>query len=105
MAGFYNTLRIEESACPAGCSACIEACARRKNDDRLAVIKSVQKPGMEPHSVATCFQCSHPKCLEACPSEAIIKSDTDGIVRIDDEACIACGACVEACPHHALLKV
>ncbi len=99
MVGFYNVLKIEELACPAGCSACLQACAKRQGAEALPVIKLIQKPGAEVHGVATCYQCSQPRCLEACPADAISKSPDDGVVRIDGEACVRCGACVEACAY------
>jgi phenylglyoxylate dehydrogenase beta subunit len=99
MAGFYNTLKIEDFACPTKCVACIEACAKRRGDSRLAVIRSVQRPEVSCHSVVTCYQCSQPNCLKACPTEAITKSPSDGVVRINEDECVFCGACVDACPY------
>jgi phenylglyoxylate dehydrogenase beta subunit len=99
MAGFYSVLRIEDFACPSECAACIEACAQRWGESKPAVIRTIEKPDINVHSVATCYQCSQPKCLEVCPAEAITKSPSDGIVRINEEECVACGACVEACPY------
>ena len=47
-----------------------------------------------------CMHCARPPCMPACPVDAISKR-ADGIVLIDEELCIACGACVEACPFEA----
>ncbi|MFC1815934.1 thiamine pyrophosphate-dependent enzyme [Thermodesulfobacteriota bacterium] len=99
MAGFYNVLRIEDAACPPECNACIEACAQRGAGNTPAVIRSIRKPETKFNSVATCLQCSQPKCLEVCPTEAITKGLADGIVSIKEEDCTACGSCVEACPY------
>jgi ferredoxin len=38
-------------------------------------------------------------CVEACPVEAIVRTDK---VRIDAEKCINCGVCVDVCPHKAI---
>jgi anaerobic dimethyl sulfoxide reductase subunit B (iron-sulfur subunit) len=46
----------------------------------------------------SCMHCLEPACLAACPEKAISKRAEDGIVVVDREACIACGACFEACP-------
>ena len=46
----------------------------------------------------SCMHCLEPACAEACPVEAISKRPEDGIVVVDREACIGCGACFEACP-------
>ncbi len=48
-----------------------------------------------------CSQCREPKCADACPSNAITR-DENGIVRINDEECIACHRCVESCPFGAM---
>lgn len=45
-----------------------------------------------------CFQCSKADCLNACPVEAIYKSD-DGVVLIREGECTGCGECVDACPY------
>ncbi len=47
-----------------------------------------------------CKQCAVPKCAEACPVHAIYRKD--GIVHIDYEKCIGCGACAQACPFGAI---
>lgn len=51
-----------------------------------------------------CFHCLRPYCIEACPADAILKRETDGIVVVNREACLgrdACGACRDACPYGA----
>ena len=47
-----------------------------------------------------CQHCDKPACVAACPNDATEKRP-DGIVVVDKEACIGCGACVEACPYGA----
>jgi molybdopterin-containing oxidoreductase family iron-sulfur binding subunit/tetrathionate reductase subunit B len=49
-----------------------------------------------------CQHCGSPPCVEECPTGAMIKRASDGIVVIDAEKCIACGFCVEACPYNAI---
>jgi tetrathionate reductase subunit B len=48
-----------------------------------------------------CMHCDEPPCVEVCPSEATYKRPEDGIVVIDQQACIGCGLCLPACPYHA----
>lgn len=46
-----------------------------------------------------CVQCTNPRCVEACPSGALIQREQDGIVYVVTAACVGCGACQDACPH------
>lgn len=46
----------------------------------------------------TCKQCADPKCLTACPVGAIYVDEDHGARMVDEEKCVACGACVAACP-------
>ncbi len=48
-----------------------------------------------------CMHCETPACMTACPVTAIKKREEDGVVWIDDQICIGCGACVTACPYNA----
>ena len=45
-----------------------------------------------------CFQCEEPWCMTACPTGAVSKRESDGIVSVDDSLCIGCKACITACP-------
>jgi anaerobic dimethyl sulfoxide reductase subunit B (iron-sulfur subunit) len=47
-----------------------------------------------------CMHCAKPKCLEACPAEAIVKR-SDGIVWIDPKKCQGRRLCEDACPYGA----
>jgi len=40
------------------------------------------------------------ECIEVCPEEAI--TEEGGVVKIDQDLCIECGACVDACPFGAI---
>ena len=44
-----------------------------------------------------CAHCDKPECMAACGVDAIKKRD-DGLVLIDPDACVGCGACVHSCP-------
>ncbi len=49
----------------------------------------------------SCMHCPEPRCIEACPQEAISKRLEDGIVVVDSSKCNGCRACEDACPVHA----
>ena len=103
--GFY----FDQSRC-SGCFACVVAC----NDwhdipsgpifwRRVTVIESGNFPDVFVAFLSSsCYHCSEPACVAACPTEAIIKQKENGIVVVDDDACLGgstCGACQDACPY------
>ena len=47
-----------------------------------------------------CNHCTHPACVQVCPTGATYKTD-DGAVVIDHTYCIGCQYCVQACPYGA----
>jgi len=44
-----------------------------------------------------CFHCEQAWCVAACPTGAMRKRQSDGIVWVEQEACIGCKACLTAC--------
>lgn len=98
MTRFYDTLRIKYGKCPPDCTLCEEACIKAKGGE-LARIKAVHAPQVSFHGAMTCNQCSLPACAEICPTGAIVRSDSDGVVRIDEQKCVGCGLCTLACPY------
>jgi Fe-S-cluster-containing dehydrogenase component len=60
---------------------------------------------------SACNHCEHPACLASCPvadindlhnaDNAIFKREEDGIVLINQDACIGCKNCTQSCPYGA----
>ncbi len=46
---------------------------------------------------ASCFHCSDPSCVSACPVKAL-RRRPDGVVEHRIEKCIGCKYCLQACP-------
>ena len=89
-----------------GCHSCEVAC---KNNKLLpAGPKPCQIMTVGPKMVGgvprtsyvfiPCFHCEEPWCLAACPTGAIQKRESDGIVFIAPELCVGCKSCISACP-------
>jgi phenylglyoxylate dehydrogenase beta subunit len=97
MARFYDTL-VKRRDCPPDCHACEDACAAKLGKTG-PVIKAENIHKVARSRNFTCYQCAEPLCMEACPSDAIEKSEEDGVVRVIKEKCVGCEACVEACTY------
>jgi len=85
-----------------GCRAC-EIICKVKNKGALGKLFQTRhvKIGNRVnivHFFMPCFHCEQPWCVEACPAEAMVRRDEDGIVVINNDNCHGCVACVTACP-------
>lgn len=106
------TMIIDVTRC-IGCHTCAVAC-KIENDLPEGVwwnrVKTIGGPapdspaGVYPQLrmaslTIACQHCEHPPCVPVCPTGATYKRDADGIVLVDYDKCIGCGACVQACPY------
>ena len=91
------------------CRACLVACSVENkvpmNHTRIWV-KDLGVKGQFPNLQRTfvpynCMHCENPPCIDVCVSGATYKNKDNGLVLVDQEACIGCGFCVEACPYGA----
>jgi len=72
-----------------GPALCMNAMVGPHEDDKIPQIRFVFMP---------CFHCEEPWCMKVCPSGAIKKRPSDGIVYINPATCIGCKSCITACP-------
>jgi len=85
-----------------GCEMCSMRCSLEKTglvnpaQARIHLVKIEEEGYMMP---ALCRHCNKPKCIPACPVDAIVKDENTGMVSIIAETCIGCKLCVEACSY------
>ena len=98
-------IEVDPVAC-AGCSTCELVCAFKHfkvvNPWKSAIRVLHKFPEKMEYEPIVCRQCEEPKCVEACPTEALRKEN--GIVKLDVEKCVGCFACKDACPYSAIFK-
>jgi Fe-S-cluster-containing hydrogenase component 2 len=49
-----------------------------------------------------CLQCENAECIEACPTDALVRDPNTGAVVLVAARCEECGACEPACPYGAV---
>jgi len=105
--GFY----FDQIRCT-GCCSCIVACkdwhdvpAGPASWMRLMTVERGKFPQLfVAFLAAPCYHCVEPACVSACPVNAILKREEDGIVVVDSEKCQGkdnCDLCLQACPYDA----
>jgi len=85
----------------AGCTSCEVVCSLVHDGVVGPKYNRIFLERSEPellHTIHACMHCKDMPCYEKCPKkdEAMIV-DENGIVYIDETACIGCGLCVKAC--------
>ena len=106
--GFF----IDVSRCT-GCRTCSVACADAKNTPlglNLRRVIEVEgggwtqnwdgawRPDVFAYYISMgCNECADPACVKVCPTHAHFKRTEDGLVVINRDKCIGCGACAAAC--------
>lgn len=101
--GFYYDMTV----C-SGCKTCQIACNDKNNLEVGILFRKVHvfeggkypKPWLYNISIS-CNHCENPKCAENCPTGAIYKRASDGVVAQDKEKCIGCKLCTWSCPYEA----
>jgi sulfite dehydrogenase (quinone) subunit SoeB len=107
-----------------GCQACVTACKGWNDQGYGAALSDTDPYGSEPYGTflnrvhsyevqpvdlaaqvinfpRSCLHCEDAPCVTVCPTGASYKRAEDGIVLVNESACIGCGLCAWACPYGA----
>ena len=107
-----------------GCHACVTACkgwnTQSENGAPLSDVNTygastgtflnrIHSYEVEPeqglaqtiHFPKSCLHCDDAPCVTVCPTGASYKRGEDGIVLVNEDACMGCGLCAWACPYGA----
>jgi carbon-monoxide dehydrogenase iron sulfur subunit len=49
-----------------------------------------------------CRLCEDPRCVAACPREALSQSEETGVIMVNEDMCNGCAWCVEACDYGSI---
>ncbi len=85
------------------CDDCVRACAETHQGNPRFMRTG---PVVGHHMVANaCMHCTDPVCLIGCPTGAIGREHSTGVVQINDQTCIGCGTCSQSCPYENIRMV
>ncbi len=97
-------LLVDSTLC-SGCRNCMLACSLVHEGktslslSRIQVLQDILERFPDDISLRVCRQCEHPRCIEACPTEALHVDGTNGNVRtVNEDECNGCRMCIDACP-------
>jgi Fe-S-cluster-containing hydrogenase component 2 len=91
---------VDPSRC-IGCGLCEFVCTLEKGEQiwnpicsRIRVVRMVPMFNF----ALSCRGCDDARCVKACPEKAIVQSETNRLLIIDEKKCKGCDWCIQACP-------
>jgi Fe-S-cluster-containing dehydrogenase component/CRP-like cAMP-binding protein len=85
------------------CDDCVQACASTHDGNPRFVRHG--KTFQNWMVANACMHCADPVCMIGCPTGAIHRSMSGGMVIINDDTCIGCETCANSCPYSNIRMV
>ncbi len=85
------------------CDDCVRACAATHDGNPRFVREGLVLDQWM--FASACMHCQDPVCMIGCPTGAIARESTSGIIAINDQTCIGCGTCASSCPYGSIRMV
>ena len=101
--GYFEDSKDPENIC-SRCRMCELICAfhhHQVGNPRRGRIKIVVL-GKGQDIPVTCLNCQDAPCMKICPTGALGRKETDGMVLVNPDLCIGCAMCVNVCPAGAV---
>lgn len=91
-----------------GCSTCVTACAiQNETSPQHSGISLMSQERNDSGKLGKvflpvlCLQCEEAECINACPTDALIRNN-DGTISVLTDKCIGCGLCEKHCIYGAI---
>lgn len=87
-----------------GCCVCEYACSMEHEKTYNPTKSRIQVVRLNPsvNLAIACRLCEDPRCVAACPREALSQSEETAVIMVDEEMCNGCAWCVEACDYGSI---
>jgi Fe-S-cluster-containing dehydrogenase component len=87
-----------------GCGICEFVCSAVKGKSLDPSFSRIRQVNFEPTGsmAIACLLCENPPCVTACPMDALVQEE-NGVIRVDERKCNACGWCILACRFGAIM--
>ena len=101
--GYFEDRGDPEAQC-SRCRLCELICAfhhHRVGNPRRGKIKVIAQ-GKGVDIPVVCLNCGDAPCMNICPTGALYRKETDGMVLVRSDVCSGCAMCVSVCPAGAI---
>lgn len=105
-AGKRKFVDVDPDRC-IGCGVCELICSLEKSNkrefnpqkSRIRVLRLYPTINV----AMACRLCENPPCVRTCPRNALIQSEENGVILVDENKCDGCSWCIKACKYGSIM--